>query len=303
MRRLIKVLSRFQHSGRIARLIVLICLLCVALTIPAMADMGPKPTVSVSFVYDHELWEKNHLTTYYVTLLAEETGTGPYDVNNHWEGSGIPEIIWNAFSDYKDPDGYHFLGYVEECTATDRFTWGYMPPKRFKVLAYFPEADAYMSSLEPVARYAFDSYFVDREDLGGEPHFVLEQNYGFGLQAAGFLFRLALTILIEMLVALAFGYRSKKQLLIILAVNTVTQIILNGLLMANGFQPGILYVITYGGFELLVFLIEAVIYCLALDRAAEKKPNAVRACVYAAAANLLSFWVGYMISNHLRYLF
>ena len=303
MKRMMKALARMQHSSRSVRLIILTCLLCAALTIPAMADMGPKPSVVVTFVYDHELWEKNHLTTYYVTLLAEETGTGPYDVNNSREGSGIPEDIWNAFSDYEDPDGYHFLGYVEECTATDRFTWAYMPPKRFKVLAYFPEADAYMSSLEPVMRYAFDSYFVAREDLGGEPHFTLEQNYGFGLQAAGFLFRLALTILLEILVALAFGYRKKKQLFIILAVNSITQIILNGLLMMRGFQPGILYVITYGAFELLVFLIEAVIYSLTLDRVAEKKPNAVRAWVYAMAANMLSFWAGYMISDHLRYLF
>ena len=302
MKRLTKTLPGTLHS-RIVRLILLCCLLCTALTIPALADMGPKPTVSVSFVYDRELWEKNHLSTYYVTLLAEETGTGPYDVNNSQEGSGIPEEIWNAFSDYKDPDGYHFLGYVEECTATDRFTWGYMPPKRFKVLAYFPEADAYMSSLEPVSRYAFDSYFIAREDLGGEPHFVLEQNYGFGLQVAGFLFRLALTILIEMLVALAFGYRNKKQLLIILAVNTVTQIILNGLLMTKGFQPGILYVIAYGAFELLVFLIEAVVYSLTLNCAADREPKVKLAFVYAAVANLLSFWGGYMISDHLRFLF
>ena len=50
--------------------------------------------------------------------------------------------------------------------------------------------------------------------------------------------RIVLTILIEMLVALLFGFRQKKQLLILAVVNIITQIILNVLLNVINYNSG-----------------------------------------------------------------
>ena len=48
----------------------------------------------------------------------------------------------------KDEDGYYFLQFFEDCTETSKFTWGYYPPTKFKILIYFPEHDSFVVSNE-----------------------------------------------------------------------------------------------------------------------------------------------------------
>ena len=72
--------------------------------------------------------------------------------------------------------------------------------------------------------------------------------------------RITLTILIEILIALFFGFRSKKQLCIITIVNCITQILLNVILNIINYYSGLYaFRLFYALGEILVFAIEAVI--------------------------------------------
>lgn len=73
--------------------------------------------------------------------------------------------------------------------------------------------------------------------------------------------RILITIAIEMGIALLFGFRGKKALLLLVIVNTVTQIILNVLLNIINFRSGSwAFVAWYIMLELAIFAIEAALY-------------------------------------------
>lgn len=120
-------------------------ILLLHFSLPVAADIGPKPSVVVDF----EGLEGNH---YYVTLLSETSSTGPYSAlgsSSVLYPNGDPDYpIFAKFAQYEDDDGYYFLQYFENCTETQRFSWSYYPPQRFKILLYFPDVDRFAVSSE-----------------------------------------------------------------------------------------------------------------------------------------------------------
>ena len=110
------------------RLLRVLCMLVLAsvLTVPALADTGPKPSVVVDFTGIPQG------TVYYATLLAKEN-SGPWSEGDiFWMEHNA--ALWKSFSAYRDADGFLFLGDIGECTETNQFVWGYYPPKIFKIL-------------------------------------------------------------------------------------------------------------------------------------------------------------------------
>lgn len=282
---------------KLGRLVLLLFLLLPVLTVSVHADMGPKPSVVVDFVGI----ERDSGAPFYVTLLAEEQSTGPYSWSGILNAGLSPEDaadeIFQKFDGYQDPDGYYFLGYYEECSESGQFIWGYHPPLRFKILLYFPESDCFVVSPEICEQYAFDSYFAAELHDDGE-WMEVRRTYHRGWQIGAFLVRLLLTIGVEVLLALAFGFREKRQLLVILGANVVTQVILNIVLLKGGAVPlFFFYVIQYGLLELGIFLAEALIYARCLPKLAAPYSTKRKPVLYALTANLVSFCLGYGISN------
>lgn len=81
---------------KIFRNIMLSILLCLPLfTLSASADMGPKPSVEISFVgLENE--------TYYVTLLGTSK-SGPWDSNEeYYEDDPLLADIANKFNSFQD---------------------------------------------------------------------------------------------------------------------------------------------------------------------------------------------------------
>ena len=145
---------------------------------------------------------------------------------------------------------------------------------------------------------AFDSYFtVDMAEVDDNGLLLAEKSYRYGPEIASFFARFLLTFAVEMGIALLFGFREKKQLLLLLWVNGATQLILNVLLNIISYRSGMLaFVLSYILFELIVFAIEAVVYSVWLRRVSEK-PKKVWVCVvYALVANAVSFVVGYNLA-------
>lgn len=290
---------------------VLLCMILLFTMLPttAMADIGPKPSVEIQFTGVEEG------VTYYATLLSYHKSTGPasaWDENPLYSKEGDP--IWKAFVDYKDSDGYYFLQEYWDCTGKNQFRWGYYPPTPFKVLCYFPETDTYAVS-GIYERYAFDTYY--KVDLSEGSVLKAKKNYDYTWETISLVARIVITILLEMGLALMFGYRHKKQLRFLAAVNIVTQILLNILLNVLNFRIGHwAFVFYYVLLELLVILMESILYVLVLPKmslsitkdrieAVEtgKKvsvPKTIQkryTVIYAVVANVASFAIGLLVAR------
>lgn len=284
---------------------LLLCAVTLILLLPAVAyaDMGPKPSVTVTLA---GLGSEEC----YVTLLADETSTGPFSVStapvdesSYLVSEHKQEALaaWRAFRGYADADGFHFLEYFSRCSETQPFRWGYYPPRTFKVLLYFPARQSFVVT-EVLRRYAFDSCYrvtVNADKSGA----AVEKNEDAGAETISLLARIALTLAVELLIALPFGLRRKK-LLLILAANVVTQVTLNLLLNWINYTSGsFAFIFHYIWMELLVTLIEAVVYARGFPRAGEPVPPKWVAPVYAVTANAASFGLGLLLARLLPGIF
>lgn len=270
------------------------------------ADTGPKPSVRVHF-------ENMGDELCYGTLLSMTDSTGPYTV---WDGDenhiynyyGLDEEIWRAFAEYEDTNHYYFLQVGWKVSETKELAWTYYPPSRFKILLYYPETDTFIVS-GIYEKYAFDSYYtvdMDGVDIGsvehGEEssahHISAYRSYNYTLEIISLVARIIITVMIELGVAFLFGFRQKKQFLLLVGINTATQIVLNILLNAINYNSGQqAFVENFIRFELLVFAIEALLYCIIMKKISEAPKKNWFYAVYALVANAVSFGAGIFIAK------
>ena len=285
-----------------------LCALFVFMALPMTihADIGPKASVRIQFKN-----MPNELC--YGTLLSDKESTGPASVwdgiKEHARKDEETADIWNAFVNYKDPDGYYYLQQHYKVSDTNEIAWTYYPPNRFKILLYYPETGTFVSS-GIYERYAFDTYYtVDmegidihnveyNEELSTNERIEAYRSYEYRQEMIGLAVRIVLTIVIEMLVALLFGFREKKQLVILAVVNIITQILLNvGLNIINYNSGSMAFTIFYVLLEVVVFIVEAILYCILLKKASMKKKKNWYYVLYSFIANLVSFIAGMIIAN------
>jgi uncharacterized membrane protein len=195
-------------------------LFCISLCFPvfscvAFADTGPKPSVRVKL--------ENLHGACYGTLLSEEKSNGPnsaYDPESKYDNKyvgNLDEKTWEAFVNYEDKDGFYFLQVAWNVTETKEISWTYYPPSPFKILLYFPETNTFVSS-GIYEKYAFDSYFtVDLNDFdtSDDKGIFAERSYEYKNEILSLVVRIIFTVIIEILLALLFGLRKKKELLFI----------------------------------------------------------------------------------------
>ncbi len=284
--------------------VFLICmvLLIPLLSISASADAGPKPSVVLEFK-----GLKNQ--TYYVTLLSKTSSTGPYSAyngkNDKYYGSEDKRAIWEKFVAYRDTDGFYFLQYFTDCSGSNTFRWGYYPPSTFKILLYFPESDKFVVSADTYERYAFDSYFtVDASGLNinsvtaSQKEMSVKRTYNFTWEILSLLARIIITIAVEMALAWVLSFRNRKQFSLILKINIVTQIILNVLLNITNYKQGLFaFVFHYIWIEILIFIIEGIVYSKKLRSYAENPEKVFSPWGYAFLANAASFAAGMLIAK------
>ena len=283
------------------RLFLFLFLSAMLLSVVVSADTGPKPSVRIAF---EGLGEE----VCYATLLSKNSSTGPrlaWDGEDgkpfhrgNYEYAELEEEIWQAFQSYQDADGYYFLQTGWQINETASLAWTYMPPQSFKILLYYPESGTYQIS-RVCERYAFDSYFTaDTADLS------VSRSYDYRWELLSLAARICITLFVELAIAYSFGFRTKRELRLLFWINVVTQIALNlSLNVINYYDGEKAFAFAYVLLEGLVFLVEAVLYCLLLRRAAVQ-PCPKRRCVaYAWLANTASFVDGIIISSILPGIF
>lgn len=293
----------------------------IVFPITASADTGPKPSVRITFenLGTEECWG---------TLLSSKPSTGPSSAwngkeedaqhnenpNGYYSYQKFGYDVWKAFVDYAENDDFYFLQEAWQINETKELAWTYYPPNEFKILLYFPETGEYAVS-GVYERYAFDSYFtvnmdgvklsIDyNEELSSDDRLNAYKSYNYGVEIGSLVARILITIIIEMGIALLFGYREKKQLLLLVGVNSGTQIILNVLLNIINYNSGeMAFVVFYVLFELIVFAIEAVLFYHLLNKISIKQKPKWLAVVYALVANAVSFGAGMLIAEWLPGIF
>jgi hypothetical protein len=121
----------------------------------------------------------------------------------------------------------------------------------------------------------------------------VRENYDYSREIFSLIARIILTIATELLIALFFMFRSKKQLVLILVINMVTQIGLNvALNLINYYSGSMMFVFAYFLLEMLVFLIEAILYTVFLRKLNEVIIPKWKTITYALVANAASLEVG-----------
>lgn len=280
---------------RFAGVVVLSLLLVGLLPLRALADIGPKPFVQVDFGGGRQ--------EFYATLLVDEKRYGPYCA---WEGGEKEthgpggEEVWQKFVEYEDPDGFCFLQYWERCTAEGGFAWTYYPPETFKLLLYFPETDTFRSS-RVMHTYAFESYFYCDLSGSGEGELSTRYFYDYPRSLGRAALRAALTVVLEVGLALLFGYGEKGQLALFTVTNLVTQAGLYGALYVITYYKGPwAFWFWFAVLEAVVLLVEMGVYTGMITRCSKghlpgRPLRRVR--VYALLANGLSCGVGLALAR------
>lgn len=294
------------------RSILTALLLLLPLTaMPVSADVGPKPSVVVAL-------EGLEGRTCWGTLLSQQEGTGPYGRFYEEEAAEDPEEDRALRAllplERMDSEGFHLLNFVKDCSDGE-FSWTYYPPHTYKIALWFPEEDALAVS-GVYHRYAFDSYY--RLDLSGVelmPGEIVEleaarlqRDYPYGASLLALAGRVALTLGAELLLALAFGLRTRQALKWVAVVNLATQLGLNLALelftYCNGALEGMMAILAlpvYLAAEAVVTLVELRIYRRKL--LGERGASGRRITAYTWTANLCSLLAGVLLSFRLPALF
>jgi len=276
-----------KKSSHILLAFALALCFVVGSTSAAFADMGPKASTIINI--------SGIKGNYTATLLSLDDYVGPWSTEMTYESSNgwylCSEENWKRLKEYDDADGYYFIGFAQSLSGDAELQWTYMRPENFKLLIYSEEAEEYYVS-DPMECYAFASVY-NANIFDGEMQ--VTEAHSFTVRLGALVFRIVMTIAIEILIAIAFGFKTKKHILIILVVNTLTQVLLNILLL--GYQPIFMfYVIQYAGAELIVLLTEATTYTLSFKKIDEHTATKKKIIPYAIVANTTSFVLGYLIS-------
>lgn len=265
-------------------LVFILVSVCVffSISVSAFADAGPKPSVTI---YVNGVEDGRE---YYIALV-EKGEYGEKYVNNKGE-------IQKKINEFARADGYCILNHpVDEpyhkMSGRDSARWDYHPPQTFKILLYFPDNESFLTS-EVQDKYAFRAYYyveVNGDSLSVAPYGGAK---GIAVEACGLLVRIALTVLIEIGVAVGFGYSAKHELKLILITNIITQVLLNAFIaygdyVLGGFGGIVAYIVG----EIIVFIAEAIVYSIKLPIISEVGTTHSPAG-YAFLANLASFFGG-----------
>lgn len=263
---------------------IFLCTISLFLILPLRvnADVGPKPSVRITF--------QNVTRTCYVTLLSEQETTGPFSsITEPYSSNDAQESeAYRIFAEYAETNDFYFLGNVERIDPEHpEYSWTYYPPKMFKVAVYDP-ADGSLKVSEPAERTAFDTFYT--ADLK-EDGIVLDEEVHLKREIVGLLTRMILTIAVELVLGLIFGYRKKKEIVTIVKTNLFTQLLLNLVMAFMDYYMGMMvWIFMFPIMELVVLIIEMIVYLWKF-----RDHSRWKTVLYSILANLATLFMGIYI--------
>mgnify|MGYP006066660011 FL=1 len=259
---------------------VLLCLAVLPGT--ASADTGPKPAVTITVV-------NAPAGEYYLDLLI----TDPEPDHDNIEVADYdPELIAGLKS-WEDEGWYPALvtgtraplfgELTAEADGIHRFSYNGLP-RTFRIAVSGPGGA--QATAEPFTRTVFYTHLT----YDWETNTITSATSPAGFYGLQFLSTLVPTLIIEGILLWLFGFRAKRDWLVFLVVNLVTQAGLHLWIgsgaMAAGSHP--LYYLVLIVAEVPILLVELVVYVFLLQ-----EHSRLRRAAYAACANVASYALGY----------
>ena len=254
------------------------------------ADTGPKPYVTIEI--------KGNTQGYYMTLLAKSESSGPYSSNEEYhEDMDAIDVKFNTYS--KGDEFYYW--FVYESIEDGEFHWGYYPPSTFKILIYDSINDRFITDNKEYTRESFETLLKLTLNNGGEVPFTVTKSSNYTLKIIlGFVLRLMICLGIELGVAFLFKFK-KKQYLVIIGANILTQVVLNSILASIIYSLGMSYwliIPVYIFLEVAILFVEWLLYVLFINKV--NKDNVMagyKLFLYSLSANAASLVLGFEILN------
>lgn len=259
---------------------LLLCLILLAGT--ASADTGPKPAVTITVINAPE-------GVYYLDLLQQDEDGSPnidredYDPAlleglERWEDEGwYPALVHGTYPPL-------FGDLVPGEDGTHHFTY-FGLPETFRIAV--SSASGAQATAEPFTRTVFYTHLT----YDWESNTITAATSPVGFYSLQFLSTLVPTLVVEGILLWLFGFRAKRDWLVFLLVNLVTQAGLHLWIGANlvsvGSHP--LYYLVLVVAEVPILLAELMAYLFLL-----KEHGKGRRAAYAVCANLASYAAGYL---------
>lgn len=268
--------------------LLLLCLLLPLVINVALADHGPKPSITVNV--------KNGPEAYYIGLLHNT------EAGDRWLTSlrESPEVTKNeALKKLVDYEDYNWKLHIPPVgdsyflsTATGSYLFDYSVPSFFRVILV--EFDGTVHVSNPIEKKGYNAVFDYDVTTGDITEDYTESNRHYAINALLCYF---ITLFFEGILLLLFDFGQKKNWLHFLFINTLTQVLLNGFLVYSDWHGAstLDLLSLFLCLELAIFVIEAGYYALFLrTQTGDKKPS--KSVKYAIAANLTSMVCGFIIT-------
>lgn len=282
---------------RLLTTITLLWVMCL-LGIPALADTGPKPALTITVQHPPQ-------EPYYLDLLVQRDA--PYD--NLYEARGnLDKEMLELLKSQMANGWYPALSYgngiplhgkltgepIKNGTMMHRFSY-FGVPEEYRIFIVTESGEMTLSV--PMQKEAFqEKVTFDYEKAQQTPFGQAEVGQKNQLMAyfIQFLTTLLPTLLLEGVVLVLFRYPLRRNLRPFLAANIATQVLLTVALGTVLHQTGLIEAyLLLPLLELIIFAVEAAYYHKVLVRpAGPGKP-----VLYAFVANLLSFGCGFLMMN------
>lgn len=272
---------------------LLLFLLLFILTVPALADMGPKPQLTVYLRGAPE-------ASYYLDLLYEGDGQSLHDNLPGEERAALDASLLAALRAAK-PEGWSLVltdGTVAPCWGsltgerqsgdTAHHTFSYMGlPKTYRVLVVTAAGDSWLSPVltRPVLQSSLTVDWASKTVI--HPPVILA--YG-----AEFLATCLPTLLIEGLLLLLFGFSLRRNGKVFLLVNLATQLLVFLILGISAVRSsiGFSYYLLFFPTEIIVAAAETLVYHRYLTGQSRR-----RAVWYGVTANICSAALGFALTE------
>ncbi|MCF7926022.1 MAG: hypothetical protein K9L74_00405 [Candidatus Izimaplasma sp.] len=265
---------------------------------PVKADMGPKPSVSVTITgvtepYSFDLLIKNETL---VVGSPEE-----YLLENYYNGVYPDELI--SYQEDGFVSYYLYNGIPSHIDQVSEHTYemNYIAPSSFKIVIV-TEAGAiitsdYITTSIFEADITWDLADVDlttsQDNVGELTGNIDGQDNQFWTIATQLIYRVIGTLIIELGILFLFMYRAKRTFKIATFTNIVTQVSLT-LLTVNAYIYGgtFLFILALLLGELIILFIEGIVYVLSF----KEKPKWL-AIIYTVVANFLSLLLSIILTG------
>lgn len=252
-----------------------------------LADAGPKPELRITLINPPD-------EPYVLDLLVEPDCTECWVDDDRFEGIDQALVALVEAQQSTEWVGVltHGLSYPvfgdlkgQSIDGQRVHVFSYRVPDTFKILLVTQSGQVVQS--EVLTRDTF-LITVRFDALTGDViRPTLWKQYAFQL-----LTTLFPTLIVETLLLVVFGLWSKRNLIVMLIANGITQVLLSLTMGITLIQAGLLWgIIVFLLMEGVVLLIEAVIYAKCFD----KMHRLRRRVLYALTANFVSFFVGFVV--------